>query len=49
MTDIETRALEIARQWASEPFDADTRKEVQALIDKNDMEIGVSEVLEYAK
>ena len=34
MTDIAAKALEIAKQWASEPFDAETRKEVQALIDK---------------
>ena len=38
MTDIAAKALEIAKQWASEPFDAETRKEVQALIDKNDIE-----------
>ena len=38
MTDIEAKAMEIAKQWAAEPFDADTRAEVQALIDKNDIE-----------
>ncbi len=38
MTDIAAQSLVIAKQWASEPFDADTRKEVQALIDANDIE-----------
>ena len=38
MTDIAAQSLAIAKQWASEPFDADTRKEVQALIDANDIE-----------
>lgn len=38
MTDIAALSLEIAKKWASEPFDADTRREVQALIDANDME-----------
>ena len=38
MTDLAAQALAIAKEWASEPFDADTRKEVQALIDANDIE-----------
>lgn len=38
MTDIAAQSLEIAKQWASEPFDLDTRKEVQSLIDSNDIE-----------
>ena len=38
MTDIAAQALETAKMWASEPFDDDTREEIQALIDANDIE-----------
>ncbi len=38
MTDIAAESLAIAKQWAAEPFDADTRAEVQKLIDANDIE-----------
>jgi len=38
MTDIAAQSVEIAKQWAAEPFDAETRAEVQKLIDANDIE-----------
>lgn len=38
MTDLAAQSLAIAKQWAAEPFDADTRAEVQKLIDANDIE-----------
>lgn len=38
MTDLASQALAIAKQWAAEPFDAETRAEVQKLIDGNEME-----------
>lgn len=38
MTDLAKQAMEIAKQWAAEPFDAATRAEIQALIDANDTE-----------
>lgn len=38
MTDIETLSLEAAKQWTQDPFDEETKKEVQALIDSNDID-----------
>lgn len=38
MKEITKLAMATAKKWASEPFDAETRKEVQALIDANDIE-----------
>jgi len=38
MQELEKQALITAKAWASAPFDAQTRAEVQALIDANDME-----------
>jgi len=38
MQELEKQALTTAKAWASAPFDAQTRAEVQALIDANDME-----------
>lgn len=38
MNALETQALETAKSWTQEPFDAQTRAEVQALIDNNDIE-----------
>ena len=38
MNELQTQALETAKSWTKEPFDANTRAEVQALIDNNDIE-----------
>ena len=38
MTTLEQRALETAQTWTKAPFDAETQKEVRALIDANDLE-----------
>lgn len=38
MNALESQALETARSWTKLPFDEKTRAEVQALIDKNDIE-----------